>query len=149
MVLKVAILEVKLALDSICFMLGSWRLLLISLTFASALFILVVDNKISSSVEVLKHLVLSLKFNVFNAYILYAVTNIFVDINECENSPCKNRATCENTVGSFICRCAAGYHGKTCADGIIFNFINPFSDKALSYCHNFLKTFCHVWKFIK
>ena len=37
---KVAVLEVNLALDSICFILGGWRLLLISLTLAMALFIL-------------------------------------------------------------------------------------------------------------
>uniref|UniRef100_A0A914CI16 Uncharacterized protein n=1 Tax=Acrobeloides nanus TaxID=290746 RepID=A0A914CI16_9BILA len=40
------------------------------------------------------------------------------DINECRDglSDCNENAWCENTVGSFICECAAGYvgDGKTC-----------------------------------
>ncbi len=28
-----------------------------------------------------------------------------VDVNECENSPCKDNETCSNTPGSFECRC--------------------------------------------
>lgn len=28
--------------------------------------------------------------------------------------PCKNKATCENTFGAFVCRCTAGWSGLTC-----------------------------------
>ena len=30
---------------------------------------------------------------------------ILLDINECEGDPCHVNATCENTIGSLICRC--------------------------------------------
>lgn len=39
----------------------------------------------------------------------------FVDINECEGSPCSENGECLNTNGSFICACGEGYTG----DGII------------------------------
>ena len=43
--------------------------------------------------------------------------NRLSDINECEANPCQNDGTCRNTVGSFICTCAAGYNGYTCQNG--------------------------------
>lgn len=37
--------------------------------------------------------------------------NIELDINECTsgNNPCRGNQQCENTVGSYVCRCAIGY----------------------------------------
>ncbi|KAI6222354.1 hypothetical protein M3Y99_01507200 [Aphelenchoides fujianensis] len=34
-----------------------------------------------------------------------------VDTNECVRSPCDRNADCENTVGSFVCRCRQGFSG--------------------------------------
>ena len=34
-----------------------------------------------------------------------------VDVNECLNNPCAATATCNNTAGSFVCTCPAGYGG--------------------------------------
>ena len=42
---------------------------------------------------------------------------LFSDINECDTDPCENSGTCENTIGSFNCTCAAGYDGDTCENG--------------------------------
>ena len=36
------------------------------------------------------------------------------DINECENSPCKNSGKCINTFGNYTCDCLMGYAGKIC-----------------------------------
>ena len=39
------------------------------------------------------------------------------DIDECDSAPCSVDATCEDTVGSFICTCNPGYtgNGSLCA----------------------------------
>ena len=33
------------------------------------------------------------------------------DIDECLSSPCHTNATCNNTIGSFICKCEKGFTG--------------------------------------
>ncbi len=33
------------------------------------------------------------------------------DVDECQNSPLGNNATCNNTEGSFTCSCDVGYEG--------------------------------------
>ena len=45
--------------------------------------------------------------------------NIFscVVINNCESRPCQNGAICDNSVGRYACRCAAGYAGVNCQTG--------------------------------
>uniref|UniRef100_A0A3Q0RGZ8 EGF-like domain-containing protein n=1 Tax=Amphilophus citrinellus TaxID=61819 RepID=A0A3Q0RGZ8_AMPCI len=40
------------------------------------------------------------------------------DVNECISNPCKNRGTCTNTLGGFVCSCRAGYTGLTCETDI-------------------------------
>ena len=42
--------------------------------------------------------------------------NDFVDINECADAPCSNKANCTNTPGSYVCECQTGYegNGKNC-----------------------------------
>jgi hypothetical protein len=52
-----------------------------------------------------------------------------LDIIECEGDPCHVNATCENTIGSFICRCIGGYRGDgfNC-EGKNFSLINPTYD---------------------
>lgn len=34
--------------------------------------------------------------------------------NECESNPCQNGGSCFDGIGSFTCRCAAGFTGPTC-----------------------------------
>lgn len=31
------------------------------------------------------------------------------DINECSTNPCQANASCQNTVGSFVCQCNEGF----------------------------------------
>ena len=35
------------------------------------------------------------------------------DINECEASPCPDRADCTNTAGSFFCQCVTGFFNSS------------------------------------
>ena len=49
---------------------------------------------------------------------------MFIDINDCENSPCANGGTCEDLVDNFECTCAKGYTGPTCDEGL-FMFLVP------------------------
>ena len=49
----------------------------------------------------------------------------FLDINECNSSmPCHVNATCNNTIGSYQCKCVAGYagNGVNCEGIQIFYF---------------------------
>ena len=34
-----------------------------------------------------------------------------LDINECWTYPCHGNATCNNTIGSYMCACDPGYSG--------------------------------------
>ena len=43
---------------------------------------------------------------------------ICTDIDECELDPCLNGGTCVDQVNEFICECAPGYTGSTCAENI-------------------------------
>ena len=40
-----------------------------------------------------------------------------LDVNECASNPCKNGATCVNTVEGFNCTCTKGFQGKICDNG--------------------------------
>ena len=46
--------------------------------------------------------------------ISFAVT----DVDECNSSPCQNGGSCENTDGTYTCKCDAGYGGKHCEQGL-------------------------------
>ena len=43
-----------------------------------------------------------------------------LDIDECQNSPCDTYGICENSLGTFSCKCTDGYDG----DGYTCNDIN-------------------------
>ena len=42
---------------------------------------------------------------------------LFPDVDECLDSPCLNEGTCENTQGSYICRCVEEWEGNYCQTG--------------------------------
>lgn len=50
---------------------------------------------------------------IYNRYIF------FIDIDECQDEPCGHNATCENTRGSYACKCGHAFNntGNTC-DGL-------------------------------
>ena len=43
--------------------------------------------------------------------------SIFIDIDDCEVSPCKNGGTCKDKTNDYECTCAPGYTGKSCENG--------------------------------
>ena len=60
-----------------------------------------------------------------------------VDIDECLVSPCHGNATCNNTVGSYICACDSGYSGDgfNCSGKniILFNIWIIYADAVFGY----------------
>lgn len=46
-----------------------------------------------------------------------------IDVNECENQPCGNGATCINEAGSFRCICPPDLTGASCGDPLYSNSI--------------------------
>ena len=49
----------------------------------------------------------------------YHIYNYFLDIDDCESTPCENGGTCEDGVNSYNCTCMTGYIGHDCETGII------------------------------
>ena len=47
----------------------------------------------------------------------YKYSCLFLDIDECSTSPCRNGATCVDMVNDYLCICEAGWSGKTCSLG--------------------------------
>ncbi|XP_006154654.1 protein HEG homolog 1, partial [Tupaia chinensis] len=52
-----------------------------------------------------------------------------VDVNECLSSPCPPLATCNNTQGSFICRCPVGYQLEKGICNLVRTFVTEFKLK--------------------
>jgi len=44
-----------------------------------------------------------------------------IDIDECLKTPCQNGGLCVNNNGSYTCNCSAGFTGKDCEKGSIYN----------------------------
>ena len=40
------------------------------------------------------------------------------DVDECVSQPCKNGAICIDKINAYECKCAPGYAGKHCEQGI-------------------------------
>ncbi|KAG1954593.1 coagulation factor IX [Pimephales promelas] len=38
----------------------------------------------------------------------------YVDGDQCKSSPCQNRGTCEDQIGTYTCNCLPGFVGKNC-----------------------------------
>ena len=53
--------------------------------------------------------------------------SIFIDIDDCEPSPCKNGGTCEDRINDYKCTCATGYKGKSCEISKYFLLVNLIS----------------------
>ena len=39
------------------------------------------------------------------------------DVNECDNSPCENGGTCNNSQGNYSCDCTEFWMGRNCEIG--------------------------------
>ena len=61
------------------------------------------------------------------------VNLFFIDINECESSPCKNGGTCKNLINDYNCTCASGYLGKSCETGKYFLLVDLISLKTQNF----------------
>ncbi|XP_022235577.1 neurogenic locus Notch protein-like [Limulus polyphemus] len=55
----------------------------------------------------------------------YTGSNCQFEINECDSSPCKNRATCVHHVGNYTCHCPFGYTGLRCETLVDWCNTNP------------------------
>ena len=69
---------------------------------------------------------------------------MYLDINECDDKPCSDSATCTNTEGSYTCECKKGFtgdgvtcHGKRFASHVINWYNNAFL-YMIKHLHNHL-----------
>ena len=57
------------------------------------------------------------------AVLSFGATKILIiflsDANECATKPCKQGATCMNSIGGYNCICPKGFQGKVCEKGMI------------------------------
>jgi len=44
----------------------------------------------------------------------FAFSCLLAEIDECDSKPCMNGATCLEDVGSYSCKCVAGFTGDNC-----------------------------------
>uniref|UniRef100_A0A8C0VX56 Protein HEG homolog 1 n=1 Tax=Castor canadensis TaxID=51338 RepID=A0A8C0VX56_CASCN len=57
--------------------------------------------------------------------------NCSVDVNECHSNPCPPLATCNNTQGSFICKCPVGYQLEKGVCNLVRTFMTEFKLKKI------------------
>ena len=59
-------------------------------------------------------------------YVIWVYGILFSDINECLLNPCDANADCTNTIGSFTCKCNAGFEGDglTCKGMLSVTFLS-------------------------
>ncbi len=55
-------------------------------------------------IDLSKYIIMSFHQWLYNA--------LYLDINECEDSPCSSDGLCSDTNGSFICSCQSGFSGN-------------------------------------
>ena len=70
-------------------------------------------------------------------YFLFLIS----DVDECSNNPCHSNATCNNTLGSFLCTCKKGFtgDGRNCA-GMKCRCKPSFPFCCYYYSHSYLST---------
>lgn len=69
----------------------------------------------------------------------------FPDINEClVNNPCLNDAICENTPGSYICRCKPGFEGNLCQYSEYMNSLHTYMYMYITMC--FIRSHYYMFK---
>ena len=50
--------------------------------------------------------------------------DLFLAIDECEESPCQNGGQCEDKKEGYKCICEPGYTGENCEVGTLFEYID-------------------------
>lgn len=66
-----------------------------------------------------------------------------VDINQCQTSNlCKNGRQCENTAGSYECKCTLGFAGRNCETGWLLIIGKTW---AARYSSRFMSTWFRSW----
>ncbi|PJE77415.1 hypothetical protein CI610_03662 [invertebrate metagenome] len=60
---------------------------------------------------------MNLNMKLLKCYICLTSTLLIEDVDECEVNMCQNGGVCENTPGSYYCKCPMGWTGKHCQDG--------------------------------
>ena len=53
-----------------------------------------------------------------NILCLMTMNLLFVEIKECDSSPCAHGATCNDELNGYECKCVAGFQGSNCETGI-------------------------------
>lgn len=86
----------------------------------------------------------------FSAKTNFLTNYTFTDVNECATvKPCKNGATCVNTLGGYQCRCPNGFQGKHCDQGRVEIFPSTFtrfnSSFIISLYPIFFQFYMHVY----
>lgn len=61
-----------------------------------------------------------------------------INIDECENSPCLNEATCVDGINEYTCNCLPGYEGTRCQIDIDECQLNPCQNEAKCIGKNLL-----------
>ena len=69
--------------------------------------------------------------------ILYSNDILFIDVNECSSDVCGENADCENTVGSYICTCKAGYARRNMTGCLGKGNINYFFHQIIVFVYYF------------
>lgn len=68
-----------------------------------------------------------------NFYLKKLYFSCETDINECDNSPCKNGATCHDMIAVAQCTCAANYTGQFCELLVLSQFCFPLATARLVF----------------
>ena len=67
-------------------------------------------------VAIIFQMIISNILPIYVSLIYFTSDATFQEVNECDSNPCKY-GTCNDTVGSYTCRCHSGYTGSQCETG--------------------------------
>ena len=71
----------------------------------------------------------------------------FLDVDECENSPCEHNGTCINNQGSYTCACVEGWQGENCKEGTACSDAKVVLELWI-YLMNAIRLFCALMCFL-